>query len=120
MECVKEDIEKEKRFINHVLITMQGRYNFIQNRKSKDQAVILIGIAKQVKEAVNTATDINRLCRITATLYKEFATLLPFYDYAYEWDFVLAYVEKYGLDLEVLEALQRKNFKKIQEIISNA
>ncbi|MGC8942441.1 MAG: hypothetical protein ACP5KF_07270, partial [Sulfurihydrogenibium sp.] len=79
----------------------------------------LLGIAKQVEEAINTDTDINKLCRIMTTLYKEYLTLLPYDDYVYEERFVLAYVGLFGLDLEVLEALNKKDYVRIQRILSN-
>jgi len=120
MVYVKEDIDRKARTIEYIFLRMQARFNNIETRKNKDYALTLLGIAKQVKEATTTATDIDKLCRIATTLYKEYLNLLPYYDYEYEKIFLLSYVEKYGLDLEVLEALQRKNFKKIQEIISNA
>jgi hypothetical protein len=41
------------------------------------------------------------------------------YDYVYEERLVLAYVELFGLDLEVLEALNKKDYARIQRILSS-
>jgi hypothetical protein len=100
-----------------MLMRMEACFNNIQTRKKRDYALTLLGIAKQVEEVINTDTDINKLCRIMTTLYKEYLTLLPYDDYAYEENFVLAYVELFGLDLEVLEALNKKDYVRIQRIL---
>ncbi|MGC9200985.1 MAG: hypothetical protein ACP5F8_03515 [Candidatus Aenigmatarchaeota archaeon] len=103
--------------IDSVITFMKEYFKSIQKKKDKDYALTLLGIATQLKDT--NITSFTKTYTILATLYKEFLNLLPKDDYEKEKDIVLGFVSKYGLDLDLLEALKKKDYAMIQRILSN-